>query len=53
MAKGQKRTSKEPKKQKDTDKDNKVKKLSGPKYLRQAESLSHGSMAALKIGQRN
>ena len=51
MAKGQKRTSKEPKKQKDADK--KAKKLSGPKYLRQAESLSHGSMAALKIGQRN
>jgi hypothetical protein len=50
MAKSQKRTSREPKKQKDAEK--KANKLSGPKYLRQAETLSKGSIAALKIGQR-
>ena len=49
MAKGQKRSSKEPKKQKDGEK--KAKKLSGPKYLRQTEAPLLGKTLAQKIGQ--
>jgi hypothetical protein len=49
MAKGQKRSSKEPKKQKDAEK--KAKKLSGPKYLRQPEIPPTGNSDARKIGR--
>jgi hypothetical protein len=50
MAKGQKRRSREPKKEKGEH--NKAKKLSGPKYLRQPELPVLGRTVAQKIAQK-
>lgn len=50
MAKSQKRSSKEPKKE--TDAEKKGKKLSGPKYLRQTEAPLLGKTLAQKLGQK-
>jgi hypothetical protein len=50
MAKGQKRTNREPKKKKGAEKS--AKKQSGPKYLRQTESPLSASLGAQKIGQK-
>ncbi len=48
MAKGQKRSAKEPKKQKAAEK--KTKKLAGPKYLRQSEMFQSGKTGTQKFG---
>ncbi|MCT8970548.1 hypothetical protein [Microbaculum marinisediminis] len=48
MAKGQKRSTKEPKKQKAAEK--KTKKLAGPKYLRQSEMIQSGKAGIQRLG---
>ena len=48
MAKGQKRTTKEPRKLKSPDK-----KLAGPKYLRPAELVSSGKLGPQRPGQKS
>ena len=50
MAKGQKRTNKEPKKLKEAE--TKAKKDSGPKYLREAEILQPGLLRGKIRGQK-
>ena len=47
MAKGQKRTSKEPRKVKSSE------KKSGPKYLRPAEFIQTGRLGAQRPGQKS
>ena len=50
MAKGQKRTNKEPKKLKEAE--TKAKKGAGPKYLREAEVMQAGVLRGKSRGQK-
>lgn len=49
MAKGQKRSGKEPKKERNEDREQK--KAAGPKYLRQAEGLQTATLGA-RLGKK-
>lgn len=51
MAKGQKRSNKEPKKLKGTERQ--AKKDAGPKYLRQAEVMQSGLLRGKSPGQKS